>query len=217
MQKDIEQAAEWERIWDRKGVLDTVIDWGRSTYNLFFRRLLRRYLTPRSTMLELGCGRASLSLSLSPEIRRLVGVDISPSAVAQANQYAKTRGLSNASFLTDDCTKLALTERFDFVWSQGLIEHFDDPEAVAREHYRALAQGGTALLSVPYLYSYHTVWYALTRPKLLRRFWPWTDQRFFTHRQLLDIGKAIAPSARVFLLQPFPLGIIFLEMRRPIA
>ena len=215
MQKSTEQTAEWSAIWARKNLLDTIIDTGRTTYNWFFRSVLRRYLTLNSSMLELGCGRASLSLSLAPAISKLVGVDISNVAVRQAAASAQSLGIANATFSIDDCTKLALAERFDFVWSQGLLEHFADPVLVAREHYRMLAPGGTALISVPYKYSYHTVWYALTRPHLLRGLWPWTEQRFFDRTELLAVGKAVTPHARTFLLQPFPLGIVFLELRKP--
>lgn len=214
MQKSTEQMAQWQEIWERQGLIDSVIDWGRSVYNLFFRRVVRRYLTPNSTILELGCGRASLTLSLAPEVRKLVGIDISDVAVRQASEYAVRHGITNATFRIDDCTKLSLSEKFDFVWSQGLLEHFEDPLVVAREHYRMLAPGGTALLSVPYRYSYHHAWYLLTRPKVLRRFWPWTEQRFFNKRMLLAVGKAVTPDARVFLLQPFPLGLVFLELKK---
>jgi 2-polyprenyl-3-methyl-5-hydroxy-6-metoxy-1,4-benzoquinol methylase len=218
MQKTTEQAEDWQSIWARRGLLDSTIDAGRSTYNHFFRALLRRHLTKESSLLEVGCGRASLTLSLAPEIKKLVGVDISEVAVEQTTAYAKEHGIKNATFFVDDCTKLSLTEKFDLVWSQGLLEHFDDPVIVAREHYNALAPGGTALMSVPYQYSYHTAWYHGTRPRMLRFLWPWTgvEQCFFNKRTLLAVGKQVTPSARVFTLQPFPLGIIILEFKKPL-
>lgn len=215
MQKTTEQAPEWQAIWERRGIGDAVIDAGRTTYNYFFRRVLKRYLTSDSTVLELGCGRASLTLSLAPHIARLVGIDISDAAVQQVVALSHKRGITNASFAIDDCTKLTIPERFDFVWSQGLLEHFEDPTIVASEHYRMLKPGGTALLSVPYRYSYHALWYLLTRPKMLRRFWPWTEQQFFNRSTLLAVGKAVTPHARTYFLHPFLLGIIFLELRRP--
>ena len=215
MQKSTEQAGQWQAIWERRGALDTFIDWGRTAYNYFFRRVLRMHLTKYSKMLELGCGRASLTLSLAPEIAELIGVDISDVAVRQAAMFAREHHIPHATFVVNDCTKLTLTQTFDFVWSQGLLEHFENPIVVAREHYRMLKPGGTALLSVPYRYSYHTLWYTCTRPKFLRRFWPWTEQCFFNCTQLLTVGKAVTSDAHVFFLQPFPLGIIFLELHRP--
>lgn len=215
MQKTVEQAGQWEAIWARRGLLDTFIDWGRSVYNFFWGRVLRRYLDKNSRLLELGCGRASLTLSLAPEIKALTGIDISDVAVAQAIEGAESLGVTNARFATGDCTDLQLDEEFDVVWSQGLIEHFSDSRPITLSHYRALAPGGVALISVPYRYSYHNVWYTLTRPKALRKFWPWTEQKFFDGKTLLALGKSITPNARVFFLQPFPLGIIFLELRKP--
>ncbi len=173
-------------------------------------------LSRRNNGKKSGNGRASLTLSLCPEIKKLVGIDISEVAVKQASASAAEHGILNASFSIDDCTKLGLAEKFDFVWSQGLLEHFENPVLVAGEHYRALAPGGTALLSVPYKYSYHRMWYWITRPRLLRRFWPWTEQYFLDRKELLAIGKAVTPHARVFLLQPFPLGLVFLELSRPL-
>src|SRR3990167_6484602 len=98
MQKSTEQTEEWQKIWERRGMLDKVIDLGRSTYNIFFRRVHRRYITRETRMLELGCGRASLSLSLTPELKSLSGIDISDVAVRQAAQSAAQRGIMNARF-----------------------------------------------------------------------------------------------------------------------
>ena len=217
MQKSIEQAGEWEEIWERHNAVDAIINWGRTAYNFFFRRILRGYLTSRSDMIELGCGRASLTLSLALEIGSLTGVDISDAAVQQATSSAQRKDLQNTRFMVADCTNLGpdFDGKYDFSWSQGLIEHFDDSTAVTRQHYSALCPGGVALISVPYRYSYHNVWYTLTRPRLLRRFWPWTEQKFFDKKTLLSLGTSITPHSRVFLLQPFPLGIVFLEMRKP--
>ena len=214
MQIDTEQKGEWQAIWLRANVLNTIINQGRRVYNWFFRRALLRYLRPESKMLELGCGRASLSLSLAPYIRSLLGIDISEAAVDQATRAARNLGLVNVKFAVDDCTKLKLAERYDLVWSQGLLEHFADPVLVARQHFSALAPGGVAVLSVPYKYSYHTIWYWLTRPKILRGLWPWTEQRFFDRAELQAVGEAVTQCSKTFFLHPLLLGIVFLEMRK---
>lgn len=43
-------------------------------------------------------------------------------------------------------------ERFDVVFSSGLVEHFDDPGPVLARHASLLADGGTALVAVPNLH-----------------------------------------------------------------
>ncbi len=202
----------WQNIWERRGAMTTLIDWGRETYNRFFRRYLRRYLTPDTRLLELGCGTATLTLSLAPEIRELVGQDITEAAVALSQGRAEALGVRNARFELGDCLALPYENEFDIVWSQGLMEHFERPEDVAAQHFKAVKPGGVALISVPYRYSYHFVWYLLTRPRLLRPLWPWTEQLFMNKKRLLSIGRTLTPNARVHFLQPFPLGIAILEL-----
>jgi ubiquinone/menaquinone biosynthesis C-methylase UbiE len=209
----------WEEIWKRKNLMSMTIDTGREAYNSFFRRLIRRYITPGASLLELGCGTSTLTISLAPELGKLVGLDISPEALVLSRQKAAEKGVRNAEFVIGDCLNLSseYENRFDIVWSQGLMEHFDDPVTVARQHYRALKPGGTALISIPYRISFYTVWYKITRPQMLRSFWPWTEQVFFTKKQLRAIGAQVAPagSYRTYLLKPPFLGIAILELTKP--
>lgn len=208
--KKLEQ--DWEAVWSREGLLSKAISHGRDIYNYFFRRFLRRYTRPKTRFLELGCGTATLTLSLAPELAQVIGIDISDEALRLSQRNADDLGVKNTVFLKGDCLNLQFENEFDIVWSQGLMEHFEHPELVAREHYKAAKKGGVALISVPYKYSYHTLWYALTRPKFFRRFWPWTDQVFLDKEELLKIGRMMTPLARVHLLKPTVLGIAVLEL-----
>src|SRR5215813_8958996 len=56
----------------------------------------------RSDVLDAGCGHAELSLSLAADGYTVVGVDLSPTAVAAASGAAQERGLANASFVQAD-------------------------------------------------------------------------------------------------------------------
>ncbi|PRC52930.1 SAM-dependent methyltransferase, partial [Mycobacterium sp. ITM-2017-0098] len=61
----------------------------------------------RSEVLDAGCGHAELSLALAADGYTVTGVDISPTAVAEATEAAAARGLSDrASFVTADITEL---------------------------------------------------------------------------------------------------------------
>ncbi len=205
---------QWEGVWQRTNALTRLINHGREIYNFFFRKQLRNYLNSQSAMFELGCGTSTLALSLAPHISRLVGLDISDTALELSRKYARNKGITNATFIKGDCFAIPFENEFDFVWSQGLIEHFDDSSAIVVQHYKALKSGGTALISVPYRYSYHYIWYLITRPKILRRFWPWTDQKFFTKNELLDLGRHCTNSSKIIFLKPIFLGVIMLEMRK---
>jgi SAM-dependent methyltransferase len=58
----------------------------------------------RSDVLDAGCGHAELSLSLAAGGYNVVGLDISPTAIAAANRAAQERNLRTASFAQADIT-----------------------------------------------------------------------------------------------------------------
>lgn len=58
----------------------------------------------RSDVLDAGCGFAELSLALAAQGYTVVGVDLTPTAVAAATKAAAERGLSTASFVQADIT-----------------------------------------------------------------------------------------------------------------
>lgn len=57
-----------------------------------------------SDVLDAGCGHAELSLALASDGLTVVGLDLSPTAIAAANNAAQVRGLSTASFAQADIT-----------------------------------------------------------------------------------------------------------------
>src|SRR6201998_1522091 len=58
----------------------------------------------RSDVLDAGCGSAELSLALAAQGHTVVGVDLTPTAIAAATRAAAERGLSNATFVQADIT-----------------------------------------------------------------------------------------------------------------
>lgn len=210
------QEKQWDGVWRKRNFYARIVDFGRRVYVFFFRRVLKRYLHPKAEMLELGCGTSMLAVTLSPLAGKIIGLDISPASLELSRRNATNAGARNMEFVLGDCKHLDFHDTFDLVWSNGLLEHFEDPVAVAREHFKALKPGGAALIAVPYYYSYHKLWYAVSRPKILRFLWLWQDveQIFFTKKMLREVGASVTPNYRVFFLQPFLLGMVFLELRK---
>jgi SAM-dependent methyltransferase len=58
----------------------------------------------RSDVLDAGCGFAELSLALAAQGHTVVGIDLTPTAVAAATKAAAERGLTTASFVQADIT-----------------------------------------------------------------------------------------------------------------
>jgi 2-polyprenyl-3-methyl-5-hydroxy-6-metoxy-1,4-benzoquinol methylase len=60
----------------------------------------------RSDVLDAGCGYAELPLALAAEGYTVVGIGLTPTAIAAATKAAAERGLSNPSFVQADITML---------------------------------------------------------------------------------------------------------------
>ena len=98
----------------------------------------------RSDVLDAGSGYAELSLALAAEGYTVVGIELTPTAVAAATKAAQDRGLSNATFVQDDITSFTgFDGRFNTVIDSTLfhslpVESRDD---YLRSVYRAAAPG----------------------------------------------------------------------------
>jgi SAM-dependent methyltransferase len=97
-------------------------------------------------VLSLGCGEGSIERLLAPHVGEIVGLDISPVAIAQAR--AKSAGVSNLSFQVAD---RQLPSGFDAVAAFAFLHHLDDPSIrdTARQAKRALRPGGVFYSSDP--------------------------------------------------------------------
>ena len=94
-------------------------------------------------VLEVGCGRGSLSAYFSDAGWNCTLLDKSKRAVQLARKAFSENGL-HASFDVGDCLSLPYDDRsFDVVFSIGLLEHFDEINRVLSEQFRVLRDGGT--------------------------------------------------------------------------
>jgi 2-polyprenyl-3-methyl-5-hydroxy-6-metoxy-1,4-benzoquinol methylase len=103
-------------------------------------------------VLELGCAPAVMLEYLhraGPQYE-LHGVDYSPEGVEVARRRLESAGIA-AQIHQGDFRSFDPPERFDLVVSFGLIEHFDDPIPILREHIRLCAPGGHVGVTVPNL------------------------------------------------------------------
>jgi SAM-dependent methyltransferase len=105
----------------------------------------------RSDVLDAGCGYAELSLALAAEGYTVVGIDLTPTAIAAANRAAQERNLSSASFVQADITTFTGYDgRFNTIIDSTL---FHSLPVEARDPYlksvhRAAAPGATYYILV---------------------------------------------------------------------
>ena len=110
------------------------------------------------SILEVGCGRGATLLELARRGAGVVGLDYSEEALAVCRGLQTERGIKGqATFVNSDARKLPFeAETFDFVFSVGLVEHFENPAAILEEQHRVLRTGGYLLVQVPQKYSLYT-------------------------------------------------------------
>lgn len=98
-----DQVMDWEGAYRQEGVFTGPPPWniGEPQPEL---AALHRAGKFRSDVLDAGCGHAELSLALAADGLTVVGIDLSPTAIAAATAAAKERGLTNVSFVQGDIT-----------------------------------------------------------------------------------------------------------------
>jgi SAM-dependent methyltransferase len=113
----------------------------------------------RKEILEVGCGRGATLLEFARRGGKVTGLDYSEEALATCRELASKNGSGqHVSFVNGDARKLPFpSESFDFVFSVGLIEHFEDPTEILAEQHRVLRKGGFLLVQVPQKYSAYTL------------------------------------------------------------
>ena len=75
---------------------------------------------------------AFLAAALVGETGEVVGVDRSAAAVAAASAQARSRGLSNVSFIQGDPSQLSFGRPFDAVTGRYVLQFQPDPQALLR-------------------------------------------------------------------------------------
>ena len=98
----------------------------------------------RSDVLDAGCGFAELSLALAAQGYTVVGIDLTPTAVAAATKAAAERGLTTASFIQADITSFTGYDgRFSTVVDSTLFHSLpvEGRDGYLRSVHRAAAPG----------------------------------------------------------------------------
>jgi len=206
--------SDWNTIWKKQQKSWLFVTIGRRFYNFFFLSLLRRYLIPDTYFIELGCGTGSLGFLLAPELGKYVGIDNSQVAIEQAQKRLQESKNGNVMFICSDLLVLNTLERFDVVWSQGLLEHFEDEKPVLIAHLSLLRTGGVALMSVPMKYSIFYWWYIISRGGVL---WPWGEQKFYFRSDLDRLIRSVGKICKWEIESNWLLGLHIIKISLPLC
>lgn len=82
----------------------------------------------RHRLLSLGCGDGSLERRLAPFLGEIVGIDVSPVAIARAAEITAAAGLRNVTFVVSGADRASLERHgaFDRVAAFAFLHHLED-------------------------------------------------------------------------------------------
>lgn len=114
-----------------------------------FGAMLTSMRPPPARVVEFGCGTGWLSLMFAQSGYEVIGVDISPEAIALAEQAREERGIAHAAFRVGDYESIHIPEPADYVVFYDALHHAEVEEDALRTAHRILVPGGAAFCWEP--------------------------------------------------------------------
>lgn len=184
--------SDYDRIWrdhlhrdDHDETVRNRISDRKSYYDII-QRYVSRESAPR--VMELGCGTGidiNLIQQRNPAVRA-IGSDISEKSIQVAQRMCGMFGNLMVFFVGDTLRLPLKSGTIDILFSQGLVEHFKEPEAVIEEQARVLCNGGILIVNVPQKYTGYTV----MKKRLMRKGkWSLGWETEFSYRELKRMGR----------------------------
>ncbi|HVY46034.1 MAG TPA: methyltransferase domain-containing protein [Minicystis sp.] len=107
--------------------------------------LERAAVAPGERVVDVGCGCGTTTLEIAAAVGpagSVVGVDVSAPMLARAEERARARGLTNASFVLGDAAEVRLDAPADALFSRFGVMFFAEPERAFSNLLAMLRPGG---------------------------------------------------------------------------
>ncbi|MCX6136428.1 MAG: class I SAM-dependent methyltransferase, partial [Ignavibacteriales bacterium] len=104
---------------------------------------ISKYIDCNLETLDVGCNIGTMTLEIAKQTSNVVvGVDIDPNCVRQAEERANRHKIANCKFLFGDGTSLPFSDgSFEQVLLADVLEHVVEDHKVIEECYRVLKPG----------------------------------------------------------------------------
>ena len=104
---------------------------------------------PGGSCLEIGCFPGRYLALFGKRGFTLNGVDLTPKTDPEMKDWLTKNGYSVGQIVKADFFKWEPKEKFDVVYSNGFLEHFEEWESVLKRHIELVKPGGLLLISAP--------------------------------------------------------------------
>lgn len=115
-------------------------------------------------VLEIGCGIGTDTINFARAGAQVTAVDLSTESLALAKKRAEVFGLDNITFYQANAEQLSdfvPVERYDLVYSFGVIHHTPHPERVIEQIHKYMDKESTFKIMVYYRTSWKVFWMRL--------------------------------------------------------
>lgn len=149
----------WDHFWEDiklPDIIDVRVQWYLALTNE-----LRRHLPQDSALklFEIGCAPGRWLIWFNQALGyHVAGCDISPHGVQLTQENLRLNNVSGEIYQADVFADTLPEQAFDIVFSVGVIEHFEQPEAIINRHLRLLKPGGYLVLEVPNMAGWLNLW-----------------------------------------------------------
>ncbi len=110
--------------------------------------ITRRYLTPTSRVLEIGCGTGTTAIYHAPAVAEILATDFSDDMLAIARDKAEAAGIGNVTFQAVSAEELDVPDgSFDMVMAHSLLHLVKDRHALLAKMHKALKPDGILVTS----------------------------------------------------------------------
>jgi SAM-dependent methyltransferase len=100
------------------------------------------------TVLDVACGPGLVACEFARRCSRVIGIDITPAMIAQAEERQREQGLANLAWSVGDVQPLPFeSNSFSLVITRYSFHHFLEPRRVLAEMIRVCRPGGQVLVA----------------------------------------------------------------------
>ena len=171
---------DWDRFWgEESSRAFTQSSWSKRR----MIALMRPWVAAGKSALDAGCGSGFFAKHFCDEGMRATALDYSDGALRIAAQQTGGRATILKKDLVNEDLSQSCPEKFDLIFSDGLLEHFpgEEQDKIVRNLIRVLTPDGQLITFVPNRWS---PW-ELIRPF----FMPGIEETPFIMSELLDLNR----------------------------
>ncbi len=105
-------------------------------------------LEPDMIVLDVACGAGHVAEDIAPQVRQVVGLDLTTDLLHVGAERLRAKGLCNVLLQEGNAADLPfLEDSFDLVVCRSALHHFRDPATMVREMARVCRTGGRVAVS----------------------------------------------------------------------